>query len=184
MTLLYKSETKSTVMHANKASHSGNPSVPFCFQEVEAAAAAHASRWLVTLRAAQKTPGGWSLVLRTALRASRMLLGAFPPLVTSRGNEAGNNRNSPANSAPTCSDLKSLEKFQREKFPPNQKKRNEHTSGCSRFVFKLVKKEKAKKKAPKLMRKSEERKTKGGQQLRNTALVVTCGTVSEDLPPR
>lgn len=29
----------------------------------------------------------------------------------------------------------------------------------------------------------KERK-KGGQQLRNTALVVTCSTVSEDLPPR
>lgn len=47
-------------MHANKASHSGNPSVLFCFslnQEVEAAAAAHASGWLVALRVAQKTPG-------------------------------------------------------------------------------------------------------------------------------
>lgn len=56
VTLLYKNETKSAVMHANKALHSGNPSVPFSLkQEVEAAAAAHTSCCPAALGAAQRT---------------------------------------------------------------------------------------------------------------------------------
>lgn len=59
MTLLYKNETKSAVMHANKALHSGNPSVPFCFslnQEVEQPQQL-LPVMLNTLKAAQKKPG-------------------------------------------------------------------------------------------------------------------------------
>lgn len=168
-------------MHANKALHSGSPSVPFCSSLSGSGRGRRGSRQSTMAGRSESSSEDASGSVFGALSCSQSVRDAAGMLLTSWGKQSREQPEAPR----TCSDLKSLEIYQREKFPPNQKKRKYHTSGCSRFVFKLVKKEKKRqKKSTKLMRKSEERKKKGGQKLRNTALVVTCSTVSEDLPPQ